>query len=317
MGRPTELAQALHRVRTTRSPSQVEKFVSKLRVRSTGFQDDTGPWITENLPKLFYILSAADPTDVSGRPQQAGSDRRNSTYRGMYLGGDIALTSKEWIEANVKTGHGALGALYPMKTYTAPNPHATLKEGDTPTFFYFLSLGWNDPEHPEWGGWGGRSKRLRDNLFNDAKDSVDGTEDARAAVWRWRPEFQADFAARMDWAAAPDRAKANHPPQVVLNRDRTSSILRIEAKPGARVQLTATGSADPDRGQTLTYTWSLYPEAGTCPAGAVSLDNPSGAATRLRVSASAQACELHVILKGKDSGSPALTSGRRAIVRIH
>ncbi len=53
----------------------------------------------ENFPDLFYILSAADPNDVSGR-RQTGPDRRLSAYRGMYLGGDIALTSREWIDSN-------------------------------------------------------------------------------------------------------------------------------------------------------------------------------------------------------------------------
>ena len=36
---------------------------------------------------------------------------------------------------------GPLGALYPTSTWTAPNPHGTLKEGDTPSWLYFLPVG--------------------------------------------------------------------------------------------------------------------------------------------------------------------------------
>ena len=29
-------------------------------------------------------------------------------------------------------------------------------EGDTPTFLSLIPNGMNSPEHPDWGGWGGR-----------------------------------------------------------------------------------------------------------------------------------------------------------------
>ncbi|MBM4017040.1 MAG: DUF1593 domain-containing protein [Planctomycetes bacterium] len=84
------------------------------------------------------------------------------------------LFCRAWIDTHVRTGHGPLGALCPPKTWTAPNPHAALKEGDTPSWFYFLPNGLGDPEHPEWGGWGGRFAHAAGGLYRDAADEVDG-----------------------------------------------------------------------------------------------------------------------------------------------
>lgn len=301
-GGSTELAQALWKVRATRSASEADRFVSKLRVYATGNQDDTGPWIVANFPKLFYVLGAIDPEHVSGRPQRPGVDQRSSVYRGVYLTGDISTTSREWIEAHVKNGHGPLGALYPMKTWTAPNPHSTMKEGDTPSWFYFLPLGWTDPEHPEWGGWGGRFRLLRNRVWNDAPEG-------REAVARWRPEFQADFAARMNWAVAASRGAANHAPVAKL----TGSSA---ARAGSTVRLSAKGSSDPDKGQALTYEWSVYVDASTCPMGVARITLPSAAETALEIGPAASECELHVLLKATDNGTPALSSRRRLVVHV-
>src|SRR5262249_9264999 len=54
-GGPTELAQALWRARNDRTPEQLKAFLRKLRVYAIGHQDDTGPWIVENFPDLFYV----------------------------------------------------------------------------------------------------------------------------------------------------------------------------------------------------------------------------------------------------------------------
>src|SRR5262249_23990040 len=101
-GGSTELAQALWRARKDRTPEQLRAFLGRLRVYAISHQDDTGPWINENFPDLFYVLAKA----------AAGRDMREGAYRGMYLGGDEALTSRAWVDANVRTDRGPLGALY-------------------------------------------------------------------------------------------------------------------------------------------------------------------------------------------------------------
>jgi hypothetical protein len=238
---------------------------------------------------------------------------REGAYRGMYLGGDESLTSREWVDAHVRKDRGPLGALYPTKTWTAPNPHSCLKEGDTPSWLYFLPTGLSDPAHPEWGCWGGRFRPVGGGLYRDATDTVGKVTDARATVWRWRPAFQADFAARMAWCVSPARG-ANHPPLPVLNGDKGGGVMELQARPGEAVKLTAAGSSDPD-GDRLSFRWFVYPEAGTY-ARDVPLSDATAETTTLTVPAGAAGTTVHVILEVTDGGEPALTRYRRAVIRV-
>jgi hypothetical protein len=161
-------------------------FVRKLRVYDIGDQDRIADWMRSEFPGMYYILAKAP----------AGRDFRDAVYRGMYLTGDASLTSRAWLEENVRN-RGPLGALYPTETWTAPNPHRSLKEGDTPSWFFFLPLGGNDPADPSKPGWGGQFVREDDGWFRDAPAAPG--KDSREAVSRWRLDFQRDFARRMAW----------------------------------------------------------------------------------------------------------------------
>lgn len=185
-GGQTDFAQALWRVKQDRGAEGFAAFAKKMRIYDINDQDGIADWMRGEFPGLNYILAKAPP----------GRDKREGTYRGVYLTGDESLTSKAWIEANVKS-RGLLGALYPMKTSTAPNKNGCMKEGDTPSWFFFLPLGGNDPGDPTKPGWGGQFQREPDGWWRDlpAKDGFD----PRSTVTRWRADFQADFAKRMTW----------------------------------------------------------------------------------------------------------------------
>lgn len=185
-GGQTDLAQALWRVKQERGTDGLSEFVSKFRVYDIADQDGIADWMRQEFPGMHYILAQA--------PQ--GADKRLGTFRGMYLTGDESLTSRLWIEENVLS-RGPLGALYPLKTWTAPNPHACLKEGDTPSWFFFLPQGHNVPEDPSQPGWGGQFRRESDGWWHDLPAT--GDLDPRTTVSRWRGEFQSDFARRMAW----------------------------------------------------------------------------------------------------------------------
>ncbi len=185
-GGQTDLAQVLWKVRSDRGADGFATFVGKMRVYDISDQDGIAEWMRKEFPGMFYVLSKAPP----------GADRRTGVYRGMYLTGDMDLTSRDWVEKHVLQT-GALGALYPMKTWTEPNPHGCIKEGDTPSWFSFLPAGGNDPSDPTKPGWGGRFQREADGWFRDIPAGKDF--DPRTAVSRWRPDFQADFAKRIAW----------------------------------------------------------------------------------------------------------------------
>lgn len=185
-GGQTDLAQALWRVKQDRGVAGFESFVRKCRIYDIADQDGIAAWMRAEFPGMFYILNKAAP----------GTDKRQAIFRGMYLTGDESLTSLAWIDANLRS-RGPLGALYPTRTWTAPNPHGCMKEGDTPSWFFFLPLGGNDPSDPTKPGWGGQFVRQADGWYHDVP-SRPGF-DPRETVSRWRPDFQRDLARRMNW----------------------------------------------------------------------------------------------------------------------
>ena len=185
-GGQTDFAQALWRVKHDRGSDGLAGFVKRFRVYDIDDQDRIAEWMRAEFPGMSYVLAKCQPR----------RDNREGNYRGMYLTGDHSLTSMKWVQENILT-KGPLGALYPTQTWTEPNPHGCLKEGDTPSWFFFLPAGGNDPNDPSKPGWGGRFQKQADNWYRDMPFTKDS--DPRHDVSRWRPDFQRDFAKRMTW----------------------------------------------------------------------------------------------------------------------
>jgi len=310
-GGACDLAQALWKVHETRSTDEVEKFVKKLKVYYIAKQDASNQWIIDNFPNLWTILSL----DESGNTWV-------SSFRGMFWGGDMSNTSKGWIHENIR-GHSPLAENYPDKTYTggeSKNPHMALKEGDTPSFLYFLPNGLNSVEHPEWGGWGGRFSKKKPNFYQDTEDTFfdasEGKEitSSRATIFRWREDFQNDFMARIDWGANSDYSAVNHPPLAVVNGDLKSTPLHIFTSPGKRIKLDAIVSHDPDR-DNLSIHWLHYREAGTYNGGVEIKARRKGKA-RVKIPKDAAGSTIHVICTVTDDGSPQLSSYKRVILEV-
>lgn len=300
-GGQTDLAQALWKVKNCRSNKDYQQFISRIRVYDINDQDKIFGSIFKEHPSLFYVLAnAAD-----------GKDKREGAYRGIYLGGDESLTSPEWLRENVLENHGPLGKLYPTKTWTAPNPHGAMKEGDTPSWFFFLNNGLNVPDHPEYGGWGGRFLKTKEGYYNDAVDSLPDDKSARATVYRWRNDFQRDWSARMDWCTG-DYSKCNHSPVVVVNQSAGKEILRMTVRAGKMVRLEAGHSTDPD-GHLLRYEWMVYPHDHPI-TGKIAMVTDKDKATVTMPELKKGAC-ISLVLKVTDDGSPQLTTYKRIILK--
>jgi Protein of unknown function (DUF1593) len=317
-GGSNTLAQALQDVRSTRSAAELSRFVAKLRVYSISDQDDAGPWLRKEFPELFYVVSPSN---------QGSSDYPRATWTGIsgdrwYKNGPLYqfdLVDNPWLTTNVIQNHGPLGALYPQLKY--------IMEGDTPSWLGLVDngLGWSTS--PGYGGWGGRyvftklASEPHAIWTNDNAESRDSFSYAagqtatsdQATIWRWRDQYQLDFAARMNWCVADAFSKANHNPVLALNGDHTKSVLNIPAKSGTSVSLAADGSSDPD-GDTVTLKWWIYTEAGTL--SGATLSSSSGTKTSVQLPTVQQGGTLHVILQAEDNGTPHLFAYRRAVLNV-
>ena len=325
-GGPNVLAQALWKVRATRSADELKKFVAKLRVYTISDQDDSGPWLRSEFPDLFYIASPGFQAGTAYH-RATWSGISGEYFHGRFTGADFSLVTNEWLEKNIRL-KGPLGKEYPRWEY--------LMEGDTPSFLNLIDNGLSDPEHPDWGGWGGRyeyyTPRLRKwflqpetrSFWSDAEDEVLGSDgrwhtDNHATIWRWREAYQNDFAARMDWTIQP-YDKANHPPIAKLDH-----ADRLTAKKGETVKLSAAGSSDPD-GDALSYNWFYYDEAGSFHCSSATSGQPVAIKNFDQSQASLTipikrvmppgTGTMHVILAITDHGTPRLTRYRRVIIEV-
>ncbi len=320
------LAQALHKIRSKKSSEEARRLISKLRVYTISDQDDSGIWIRRNFPELFYIVS---PGGYFG-----------STWIAIATpieGIDNETVSNPWLAKNIQQGHGPLGAMYPDIGYGM--------EGDTPAFLSLIPNGLNSPDNPSWGDWGGRYEYYRPTfasldqgftggvpieeqpreIWTTATDMYqpylskeygrpvikDTTvfEDNRVTIWRWRDEFQNDFAARMDWCLSSFEV-ANHPPQPALGHSENLTVTS-----GERFYLSALGTSDPD-GDNLSYLWFNYPEAGSLDE-AIPIENAENLYKVPVVAPEVDQTETaHFILKVTDKGTPALTRYKRVVVAI-
>lgn len=321
-GGPNCLAQALWKIKATRTPEEVDRLVAKLRVYTISDQDDSGPWIRKNFPGLFYIVSPGYHK-FGGYHYGTWSGISGDKFHGRFAGADFTLVDNPWLDENIRC-KGPLGAQYPFMKY--------LMEGDTPTFLYLIDNGLGNTERPDWGSWGGRYEYYQPRterwfiepetrpIWTDAQDEVMGIDGSwhtsnKATIWRWREAYQNDFAARMDWTVN-DYKNANHPPVVKL-----SSPKEITAKVGDRVELSAEGSSDPD-GNKLSYSWFYYPEPGTFniatarKGNPLKIENADQAKAWFIVPKTERKGTMHIIVAVTDNGKPALTRYERVIVTV-
>ena len=297
-GTASDLAQALWQVKQERSAEELATFVAKLRVYAIAKQDLSNDWILENFPNLFIIQSSEG----------------TGTFRGIYQQGDTSYYSEAWVEENVLDKHGPLGKLYTERPSAWSAPYI---EGDTPSFLYLIANGLNYPEQPTWGSWGGRyqgAKPLFVDLNNDPLSDKPIGEKAQLSVARWRPAFQNDFEARMDWCVKPFE-EANHNPVAAFDGDTSKDVVTLTVSPGAEISLDAEGSTDPD-GDQLDFHWLVYEGVGTY-TGSVNITNANTQVAIITIPQNAATGQnFHVILEVKDDGEPMLYSYRRIIIVV-
>lgn len=324
-GGANTLAQALYHLKETKSQAELKKLVAKLRVYTISDQDDSGIWMRNTFPDLHYVVS---PGDDYGNATWIAINNQIKGIRNEEI-------SNAWLAQHIQQGHGPLGAAYPDVAWGM--------EGDTPAYLNLIPNGLNNPEYPNWGGWGGRYEYYKPDFSKQKKGSsgvpfepetraiwTNATDKYRhfipnnfgravkldttvyynnkASLWRWREDFQNDFAARMDWCVA-DYKSANHPPVPVINQQ---DAFTVTAGQGFNIDASAT--YDPD-GDSFSYLWFDYPEAGTYKQPMnISPENYNN----IWITAPDVKKEetIHIILKITDKGTPHLSRYKRIIVTV-
>lgn len=244
----------------------------------------------------------------------------------------------DWMNENILEAHGPLLSMYPAheegdKGFDKGDFRS---EGDSPAFLHSIPTGLRSMESPDYGGWGGRYVKVRENTWLDPvsdssytypegrwygnsawgrerlKEEIPNDQeltDYLEPLWRWTAAMQNDFAARADWTIK-SYDEANHEPIVKLAH---SEDLLLKA--GSNVKLSAAGSYDPD-GDKLSYSWWQYQDPGTYK-GKVSINQSNEQDAKLTVPKDAKPGQtIHVICEVTDNGSPALTRYRRVIITV-
>jgi hypothetical protein len=283
-------------------------------------------WIRNTFPDLFYIVS---PGDDYGSATWTGI---NSNVQGI----NNDKISNSWLARNIQQGHGPLGAAYPDVAWGM--------EGDTPSFLSLINNGLNDAEHPEWGGWGGRyelykpdfsktkeggsivtiapeTRKIWTNAYDNytpyvgnefgrsVKQDTVTYNDYKVTLWRWRDDFQNDFAARMDWCVKSYK-EANHAPVIVLSHPDN-----IIVKSGQSFRLDASETTDPD-GDSFSFLWFNYPEAGTYKKMIKIEGSENAHHTHIIAPEVEKEVTAHFILRVTDKGEPQLSGYKRVIISI-
>lgn len=318
------LAQALWKMQRTKTLSELNSIIKKMRVYTISDQDDSGPWIRKNFPGIFYIVSPGYEENGGGQYHYATwSGISGDKFHGRFNGPDFSLVDNPWLDEHIRENHGPLGSEHPQTEY--------LMEGDTPSFLGLINNGLSSPEHPNYGSWGGRYElyipqykkymyepetrpiwtNTQDEVFSEITNMNHTSH--HATIWRWREAYQNDFAARIDWSNTASYTKANHPPVAKLSHKN-----EIEVQSGDKVTLSGVNSTDPD-GDKLSFNWLIYKEVGTLNVGrrdTVVLENADTHTASFTAPSTDKVGTIHMILKVTDAGSPSLTRYQRVIINV-
>ncbi len=301
-------------------PDRMEEVARKIRFYFIWEQDNTyQSYIRPRWGKLGI------PTIISDQFLAVAYDKqRRAIPREMEH-----YFSADWMNRNILQGRGPLIALY-----EAHDDGRFRSEGDSPAFLHVIPNGLRSEESPDWGGWGGRFVRVRDNTWLDPvlepgyqypegrwytssawgrsrlKKEIPNDEELTSYLkpqWRWIDAIQNDFAARADWCVKEFK-NANHSPVVNVHGSLTRDV-----KPGETVKLAATAT-DPDRDK-LTFRWWQYAEADSAAAN-VAIGGSDSADEASFIAPDEPGKQVHVILEVTDDGTPPLVGYQRIICNI-
>lgn len=296
-GGANTLAQAIWRVKQTRSAEELKKFVHKFRIYT----------ITDQDMQYSMRMNRSYSSHMWLRKEFA-ADLQFVWDEGTWQE-QCELGKRHWQQHkdNIQ-GQGALGGEYPTYKWGV--------EGDTPSFLYVMPNGLNNPEDPHQAGWAGYHERgmCADSLTTAWTSWQEPVRSISVSYkQRFYPDELNDFMARMQWAA---EGKGNLNPYIVIPNDTINITVtkKRKVKKGTMISLSldASKSFDPD-GDNLQFSWWQQPEIGNTKVKIEQADQPIAT---LRIPADAKGDTIHIICEVHDDGPYHLPAYRRIIIKI-
>ena len=313
-GGANTLAQAIWRVKQTRTAEELKRFVRKFRIYT----------ITDQDMQYNMRMDRAYSSHMWLR-REFKDDLQFIWDEGTWQE-QCELGKRHWQQhkENIQ-GKGALGKEYPTYKWGV--------EGDTPSFLYVMPNGLNDPEDPHQAGWAGYHERgiCADSLTTAWTSWQEPLRSISVGYkTRFYPDELNDFMARMQWAA---EGRGNLNPYIVITPQvefvhpltyegasiaMPNDTITITVPPSVgkddvfTIRMDASKSFDPD-GDGLVFHWWQQPEIGRTK---VTIDQSDQSIATLRIPAEAKDDTIHLICEVHDDGPFHLVAYRRVIISI-